>query len=73
MPKIQKKIGTTNLCNFFKCIVSSRYGIPNLEDQINTQPDDRRTKNTKKSKTEKNEKYCFEPNMQSNLHLVSTC
>ena len=44
-------------------------------DQINKKPEDQkydlRTENTKKHKIVKYEKYCFEPNIQTNFHLVN--
>ena len=59
------------MANFIPPVNGASLGT-NLEDRINRKPADQIydqwTKNAKKQKTEK---YCFLPNIQSNLKLVN--
>ena len=57
------------MCQLKNASWSSR---PNPSDQINRKPDDRKNdQRTKKVKKTKDQKYCFEPNIQLQLHSVN--
>ena len=62
-----KEVGLEKNQNYIS-LFPSWSSRPNPEDRINRKPDD--WKNDRKSKKTQDQKYCVQPNIRSNLHLV---